>query len=216
MGINERGLAHVLVLIAAVGLIVFLLIGSTATFSDKLFAALFPKKSSFASGPITTPLPSVYTQASYYNQGGYFSASPSATPIATTSGSLIKIYAAGTPANGIYPTMQLVLAGRVAKTFMNINADPAIRPFTEYSYKIPVAVKITPDQVRINYTNDLRVGPGNDRNLFIDKINIDGVDYQSERPTTYSTGSWNFSSKACVPGNLQTEALVCNGYFEYR
>jgi hypothetical protein len=210
---SERGIAHILLLVSAVGIISFLVIASLGTFNRGPLADLFAKKLSFASlsgpinpppvsGPINptpTPMPST--------------ASPSATP---TTGSVIKIYATGTPANGVYPTMQLILNGRVAKTFTNVNGDPAVRPFTEYSYTIPVPVKITPDLVRISYTNDLRVGVGNDRNLFVDKINIDGVDYQSERSTTYSTGSWNFSQKSCIPGRYQTEALVCNGYFEYR
>lgn len=139
--------------------------------------------------------------------------SPISEPI---TGSVIKIYAAGTPADRVYPTMQLILAGRVAKTFTNISANPAIRPYTEYSYTIPVPVKITPDLVRVAFVNDLYRGFGNDRNLFVDKITIDGVTYQSERPSTFSTGSWNFSNKSCTPGNYQTEILVCNGYFEYR
>jgi hypothetical protein len=198
--VSQKGSAPILLLLAAIGLLAFLAISSTAPFQDGLFAMLYPKKASFASGPIvTSPSPS-----------------PFSTPIASASGSVIKIYAAGTPANGIYPTMQLILAGRPTKNFTNVKADPAIRPFTEYSYTIPVPVRVTPDLVRVAYVNDLRVGPGNDRNLFVDKINIDGVDYESERPTTHSTGSWNFSQRACIPGSYQTEALVCNGYFEYR
>jgi hypothetical protein len=197
--VNQKGSAPILLLLAAIGLLGFLAISSTASFQDGLFAMLYPKSKSFASGPIvTTPSPS-----------------PFSTPIATTSGSVIKIYAAGTPADGGYPTMQLVLNGRVAKTFTNIQGNPLTRSFIEFSFTVPVNVKVAPNLVRVNYTNDLYKGSGNDRNLVVDKINIDGVDYQSERPTTYSTGSWD-SVNGCKPGTKQTEWLVCNGYFEYR
>ncbi len=138
--------------------------------------------------------------------------SPSPTPL---SGSTIKIYAAGTPADGIYPTMQLILAGRVAKTFSDITGNPRTRLFNEYTYTVPAPVKITPDLVKVNFTNDLYKGSDNDRNLMIDKINIDGVNYQSESPVVYSTGAWTNGFHSCSPGNLQTEWLVCNGYFEY-
>jgi hypothetical protein len=149
--------------------------------------------------PIATPVPTLR---------------PTPTPLPTpTTGSIIKIYAAGTPANGVYPTMQLILGGRVVKTFTNVTG--AARGFSEYTYTIPVPVKITPDQVRVSFTNDLYRGVGNDRNLIVDRINIDGVNYQSEGNTVYSTGTWT-NANGCSAGRRQTEWLVCNGYFEYR
>lgn len=54
-----------------------------------------------------------------------------------------------------------------------------------------------------------------DRNLIVDKINIDGKDYQSEAATTYSLGSWA-PSDGCKAGFKKSEWLHCNGYFEYR
>ena len=45
---KEQGIAHILILLAALGLIVFILISQSADFKDKLFGTLFPKPSSFA------------------------------------------------------------------------------------------------------------------------------------------------------------------------
>lgn len=45
---NQKGIAHILLLIAAVGLIAFLLISNTFGFKDKLFDSFYPKPPSFA------------------------------------------------------------------------------------------------------------------------------------------------------------------------
>lgn len=52
---SQAGIAHILILLAAVGLIVFLLVSSSADFRDKLFGNLYPKNFGFASGPINPP-----------------------------------------------------------------------------------------------------------------------------------------------------------------
>lgn len=57
---DQRGIAHVLVLVAAVGLVAFTLISSSANFKSGLFAGLFPKGFSFASSGDGL-------NASYYN-----------------------------------------------------------------------------------------------------------------------------------------------------
>ncbi|MDP2672119.1 MAG: S8 family serine peptidase [Candidatus Daviesbacteria bacterium] len=48
---NNKGFAPILILLAALGIIIFLLISSTAPFKDKLFSLLYPKPSSLAQGP---------------------------------------------------------------------------------------------------------------------------------------------------------------------
>lgn len=54
---REAGVIPVLVLVAAIGLIGFLAISSSADFKNKLFAQLFSKPSSHAvSGPISSPI----------------------------------------------------------------------------------------------------------------------------------------------------------------
>ncbi len=48
---NQKGIAHILILMAALGLIAFIIISNTFNFKDGLFASIFPKPSSRASGP---------------------------------------------------------------------------------------------------------------------------------------------------------------------
>ena len=56
--VDQTGVAHILLLVAAVGLVAFLVISSSASFKDNLFATLFPKPASFAaSRPISAPIP---------------------------------------------------------------------------------------------------------------------------------------------------------------
>jgi hypothetical protein len=51
--------------------------------------------------------------------------------------------------------------------------------------------------------------------LYVDKINLNGVDIETEKATTFSTGSWS-STDGCADGFKQSEWLHCNGYFEFR
>lgn len=64
---SQKGFAHILVLIAAIGLVSFLLVSSTGFFKNELFAKLYPKKSSFASGPITPASSRVFVTSTTYN-----------------------------------------------------------------------------------------------------------------------------------------------------
>ena len=52
---NQKGFAHLFILFAALGIIVFLLVSSMAPFKDKLFSFLYPKPSSFAESINTEP-----------------------------------------------------------------------------------------------------------------------------------------------------------------
>ena len=65
------------------------------------------------------------------------------------------------------------------------------------------------------FTNDL-YDPVNgvDRNLRVDSITIDGVTYQTEHPTVYSTGTWQ-PEDGIVPGFRESEILHTSGYFQY-
>jgi len=57
---KEQGIAHILILLAALGLIVFILISQSADFKDKLFGTLFPKPSSFAQNQDEDLIPDQY------------------------------------------------------------------------------------------------------------------------------------------------------------
>lgn len=55
---NQKGIAHIALLLTAVGLIAFIVVSSSAEFKDKIFSTIFPNKpSSFATG--TPPLSSL-------------------------------------------------------------------------------------------------------------------------------------------------------------
>src|SRR5687768_4266509 len=75
--LNQQGVIHLLFLLAAIGLIAFLVISSTASFSDNLFGFLFPKKTSQASGVVDLSLvPSAIT----VNKDGTFNLDISIDP----------------------------------------------------------------------------------------------------------------------------------------
>lgn len=57
--------------------------------------------------------------------------------------------------------------------------------------------------------------PDADRNLYVDYITVNGVKYEAEDSSVYSTGSIDPANGACLPGNRSTEILSCNGYFEF-
>ncbi|MCG8449422.1 MAG: PQQ-dependent sugar dehydrogenase, partial [Pirellulales bacterium] len=56
---------------------------------------------------------------------------------------------------------------------------------------------------------------GEDINLRVDKLILDGTTYQSEASDTFSTGSYT-SATGCAPGAKESEYLYCNGHFEYQ
>ncbi len=75
---------------------------------------------------------------------------------------------------------------------------------------------VSADQIRIEFTNDL-YQPENDidRNLIVDRIEIDGEVFQTEAPAVFSTGAWDNNQGAIVSGYGKGETLHANGYFQY-
>lgn len=140
---------------------------------------------------------------------GYFSYGT--TPVTTATGSVVKIFAAGTAAAGVFPTMNLLIDGAVLSTYQNIQGDANARTFIEYDYLSPTKLSI--NQLKLQFTNDFATAT-EDRNLRVDKIVLDGIEYQTEAPTTNSTGTWD-SATGCSAGNKQSEWMHCNGIFSY-
>ena len=50
--------------------------------------------------------------------------------------------------------------------------------------------------------------------MIVDYIELDGVRYETEAPTTFSTGTW-LPEDGVQPGFRQSETLHSNGYFQY-
>ena len=120
--------------------------------------------------------------------------------------SVLVIYASGTPANSAYPLMNLVINNTVVQTFSIVDTNS--RPYM-YVHTSPVNT----GQVKIEFTNDLYAN-GQDRNLFVDKLTIGNITYETEDSSVYSSGSYS-NDNGCRPGNKQSEWLHCGGYFQF-
>ena len=130
-------------------------------------------------------------------------------------GSTVKVFAAGATGQEI---ITLEIGGVEVATYdLAANGgsagDLADRNFIEFTYVGDGA--ISADDVRINFVNDqYDPGAGIDYNVAIDRIEIDGVDFQTEAPNVFSTGTW-LPQDGIEPGFRQSETLHTNGYFQY-
>lgn len=181
---------------------------ASLTFLESSAAVNSPVDSLTSSPPLTLTISSVPTPA------------PSKTPLPSPSpkGSVIKIYAAGVPALNVYPSIQLQVKNTQGqwvgvKSWNNIKGNHSTRQFMEFIYNHPT--KIMPNTIRVRFTNDYyNPAQNQDRNLIIDKINLDGMDFHSESQTTLSQGSWN-PAAGCKEGFKKSEWLQCPGFFQY-
>lgn len=121
---------------------------------------------------------------------------------------LITIYASGTPAHNIYPTMELRLNDASLARWTGVGR----LGLRAYAFSMPGFVTV--GQVKVAFINDANYGRNNDRNMFVDKIILNGITYQSEASTTYSTGGWT-QENGCTSGYLRSSWLSCNGYFQF-
>lgn len=113
--------------------------------------------------------------------------------------SQVTVFAEGSPAAGVYPTMDLYLKGVIVKRWSGVTGG-----IKQYSYTHSGA--LTRSDIRVEFSNDAVIN-GQDRNLRVDKIRLNSTEYQSEASTTYTT--------SCATGYLRREMLWCNGYFQY-
>ncbi len=127
-----------------------------------------------------------------------------------SSGSTFQIFAAGETGE---ERVELQIDGATVATFNNVAGDEASRNFQTHSYTHPSAVSI--DRVRIAFTNNGVAADGGDRNLWVDKLVLDGTTYEAEADDTFSVGSF-LPGLGCTEGTLQTETLYCDGYFEFQ
>ena len=149
-------------------------------------------------------------ESEYLTNDGYFQFSSDGgnTGGGTTgggNGSTITINASGTTGE---EAMQLIIDGSVVQTYFNV-------PTGGDTYSFTADQTLTSDRIRVAFTNDLYdPGAGVDRNLTVDFITIDGQTFQTEAPTTFSTGSW-LESDGVQPGFRQSETLNSDGYFQF-
>ena len=125
------------------------------------------------------------------------------TPAFTGAGpaSTIEVIARGTTGDEV---AELQLDG------IRVASFPLGTTLQTHRYDAPGSVSA--DQVRVAFGND-QYRPV-DRNLTVDAVVIDGVRYETESPTTFSTGTYR-SDSGCGPGNKSSQTLHCNGYLQY-
>lgn len=144
-------------------------------------------------------------------EGEQISETVSPTPLPNTT--TIKVYAAGTPALGEYPTMELKIDGVVVQTWKEVKGDPKLGKFDEFSYVYQGV--ISGQELQVGYTNDAYVAKDEDRNLYVDKLVIGDTVYVADSPATLTTIT-DKSDKQCTDGNTYSRWLLCNGYFTFR
>ena len=127
-------------------------------------------------------------------------------PVIPSDMSVIEVYAAGTHQGGTYPTIRILYYDTRSRRWItfnqisNVAGNPSSRLFNRYLVYLPV--KLQEKRIRVQYMNDGNAG-GQDRNLMLDKIIIDGTTYEVENRT-----------KITASGMNQGEWLYSNGYFE--
>jgi len=108
--------------------------------------------------------------------------------------------------------LDVFIDGTYATTFESVGGDPGAREFERFLFESPNP--LTADQVGVAFGNDFFDSEnGIDRDLTIDRIVIDGVEFQTEHPSTHSTGIYRDGLTG--PGFYETETLNVNGIFSY-
>ena len=143
-----------------------------------------------------------YPQSEYLHLNGYFQYS---SPAGGDDGSVIKIEALGSTGE---ESMDLLIDDQVVATFDNVSTELATYTYTSDQV-------VTADRIKVAFTND-QFDPdlGIDFNLTVDRILVDERVFETEAPTTFSTGFY-VEGEGIVSGFFQTEDLYANGYFEY-
>tara|TARA_R110002049_G_scaffold4601_5_gene32758 strand:+ start:1054389 stop:1058102 length:3714 start_codon:yes stop_codon:yes gene_type:complete len=122
----------------------------------------------------------------------------------------ITIRAAGSEGD---EEMQLQVAGEIVQTWTNVGGNAYAGQYQTFTYDNTGPVDA--DDVRVLFTNAIYLpAQGIDRNLRVDNVTIDGVVFESEDPSVYSTGTWR-PDDGIQPGFRESEFLHGNGYFQY-
>jgi hypothetical protein len=124
--------------------------------------------------------------------------------------STVEVFGAGT--TGV-EEVELQIDGSTVQTWNDLGDGAYSADYRSTTWTTDQT--ITPNQVRIQFTNDLYDPDNNvDRNVRIDQIRIDGVTYQTEADDVFSTGTW-LPEDGVVAGNRSSEYLHADGYFQY-
>ena len=120
--------------------------------------------------------------------------------------STVTIFAAGDTGT---ESIQLNINDVVVSTFENVGGDADARQFQQLTFTTDQ--QISASDVRVQFSNDFfRPEDGFDRNVVIDRIEVDGRSFETESPTTFHTGIYG-DGGLTGPGFLETEQLNING-----
>ena len=111
--------------------------------------------------------------------------------------------------------MELQIDRVTVQTYNNVGGSFTNDELVVLEYLSPTELTIlTIDQIRVAYTNDGDGPGGQDCNMRVDGIFLDGVKFESESPAVFSVGSYT-ESTGCDGGFKLSEFLFCNSYFQY-
>jgi hypothetical protein len=120
----------------------------------------------------------------------------------------VTVYAAGTPVRFVYPTMTVELDGKQYYNTAVSGGNFNRRQFAAYSFNTPAIAR--PKMLTIRFSNDA-YQPPQDRNLFIDKVVVNGTTYDLGVIPVDTLGG-HTPSTGCNRGRKVTEMMACNGF----
>ncbi len=101
-------------------------------------------------------------------------------------------------------SIQLEVNGSVVERFL-LQRDYASFPFTFSDGAV--------ESLRVLFDNNGTTATGEDKNVIVDFVEVDGQRFESEDPSVLSIGSYDGTS--CDQGFKRSEWLHCNGWFRY-
>jgi len=146
--------------------------------------------------------------ADVYGGGTAPTSTPSPTPPNLVNSTQIVIRAKGVMSGNVWPQLELRIknAQGVYQPVYKFTVNSA--SYKDFAYTH--TTNFNASQVRLAFINDN--GP---RDVSVDYIKFGNSMYQTESPSTYSTGTWNTTAGKCDGRYAASEALHCNGYFEF-
>jgi glucose/arabinose dehydrogenase len=105
--------------------------------------------------------------------------------------------------------VDILVDDQVIATINNVAGNASDGEFVTYNFETDV----TPSNFKVLFKND-DSGPEFDRNVRVQSVTIDGVQYDADAPDVFSTGTWR-ASDGCDPGFKQSQWLTCDGFLEF-
>lgn len=123
--------------------------------------------------------------------------------------SSVEIFAAGTTGQ---ENLDLFIDDQFVTTFFSVGGDVDARSFQRFVFETPESLQGS--TIGIRFANDFYdPDRGIDSNLLVDRIVVDGVNFETEAPTTRSTGI--FRNGLTGPGQFETELFNINATFSF-